>query len=207
MVKSKILAKNMAKIQTDDELRLIHKQLRRNMPIEEKISQANEVCNNVLALLESDFKGADIFLCFYPLGDEINLIPLYKQLLDRGCKLYFPISDTESYRLYFHLISDLTNDFKNGSYGIMEPKANLPILNSTDNPAIAITPGLVFDKACNRLGYGAGYYDRFFSANPSTIRIAPCFLNQLEDHINTSSHDVPMDFIVTADGIMRGNRL
>ena len=197
----------MEKFQSNKELRIAYKKLREKMSPDFRNKKSHDICKNVLALLESDFKGADIFLCFYPLGDEINLISLYKQLLDRGCKLYFPISDTESYRLYFHLISDLTNDFKNGSYGIMEPKANLPIFNSTDNPAIAITPGLVFDKACNRLGYGAGYYDRFFSANPSTIRIAPCFLNQLEDHINTSSHDVPMDFIVTADGIMRGNRL
>ena len=34
------------------------------------------ITENFLALLESDFKGANIFLCFYPYGSEVDLLGL-----------------------------------------------------------------------------------------------------------------------------------
>ena len=51
------------------------------------------ITENFLALLESDFKGANIFLCFYPYGSEVDLLGLYERLLDIGNDLYFPVSN------------------------------------------------------------------------------------------------------------------
>lgn len=65
---------------------------------------------------------------------------------------------------------------------------------------VVLTPGLGFDREGGRLGYGAGYYDRFFARYPRSRRIALCFREQLLDRLPTETHDVPMHALCTPDG-------
>ena len=184
------------------ELRLIHKKLRDNMSAEEHALKSADISRNVLALLESDFKGANIFLCFYPFGSEVTLLPLYEHLLELGKSLYFPVSDIKEHTLTFYKISHIRNDFHKGAYDIMEPNNGLERFdyeNSKSENVICITPGLVFDKNLNRLGYGAGFYDRFLCDKPAIVKIAPCFTNQILDNIKAMPHDIRMDVVVTED--------
>ncbi len=195
----------MEKTQSNNSLRVFYKNSRDNMSLVEHTKESTDITNNILALLESDFKGANIFLCYYPFGSEIDLLPLYETLLLKGKELYFPVSDKLTHMLTFKKISHLRNDFHKGSYDIMEPNDGLSVF--TDYKAIAITPGLVFDRNFNRIGYGGGFYDRFFSSHPDIIRIAPVFSNLLIDKIPVYEHDMPMDYIVTYNEILKGDRL
>ena len=45
----------------------------------------------------------------------------------------------------------------------MEPEATSENMNHILD--IVITPGVVFDITGNRIGYGKGYYDKFFNSN------------------------------------------
>ncbi|MCR5415554.1 MAG: 5-formyltetrahydrofolate cyclo-ligase [Pseudobutyrivibrio sp.] len=187
------------------ELRLHYKQIRDALTTSQIQDLSQNISDNLLALLESDFKGANIFLCFYPFGSEVNLLPLYKKLLLEGKRLFFPISYIKSHEIIFHEISDLNNDFSKGSYDIMEPKDSLPVLDTNLDNIISITPGLIFDNKCNRIGYGAGFYDRFFARNPQIKRIAVCFDIQMAESIDRQPYDIPMNYIVTNNGIIKGN--
>jgi 5-formyltetrahydrofolate cyclo-ligase len=68
-------------------------------------------------------------------------------------------------------------------------------------------PLLGFDGAGTRLGSGAGYYDRVFAFRrrrhswhrPLLVGVA--FACQRVDHIELGRHDVPLDAIVTEDGV------
>ena len=193
--------------QSNRELRQAYKKLRDEMPLDLREYKSHDICENVLALLESDFKGANIFLCFYPFGSEVNLLPLYNRLLENGKKLYFPISNIEGHKLIFHRIEGLHDDFHKGYCGIMEPNDDLTVFEQSEEQVISITPGLIFDKKLNRIGYGAGYYDRFFADKPDIIKLAPIFSEQLVETINACSHDVPMDYIVTENDVLKGDRL
>ena len=188
-------------------IRLLHKEIRDNMSVLEHEKASIDITLNVLALLESDFKGANIFLCFYPFGSEIDLIHLYEKLLESGKSLYFPITNAKDKNLEFRRVFDLNKDFTKGFKGIMEPDASLEILKESSQKVIVITPGLAFDRNMNRIGYGGGFYDRFFEKHPDFIRIAPVFDNQIEDNIPVNSHDLPMDYIITENEIMKGDRL
>ena len=186
------------------ELRLAHKKLRDNMSAEEHSLKSADISGNVLALLESDFKGANIFLCFYPFGSEVNLMPLYERLIESGKALYFPKSNIDNHELTFYRISHIRSDFHKGAYGIMEPNDTLPIFEykaHKNERIICITPGLIFDKHLNRIGYGAGFYDRFLCDKSNIIKIAPCFAHQIIDKIFSKPHDVCMDVLVSEKGI------
>src|SRR5690606_36558955 len=62
---------------------------------------------------------------------------------------------------------------------------------------LALVPGLAFTTAGARLGYGAGYYDRWLAGHPATWRVALALEHQLEPELPLDAHDVPMDLVVT----------
>jgi 5-formyltetrahydrofolate cyclo-ligase len=192
----------MGKFQNNNELRSVYKSIRDQLSDKDIKEKSRLIIDNILALLESDFKGANIFLCFYPFGSEVNLLPLYKNLLEKDKALYFPISNKKEYSLSFKRVYDLDFDLTLGAYNIMEPSISLEDYKGEE--AIVFTPGLVFDEKMNRVGYGAGYYDRFFERYLDNKKIGICFEEQICDGIIAQRHDVSMDNIVTDNRILRG---
>ncbi|SDB09031.1 5-formyltetrahydrofolate cyclo-ligase [Pseudobutyrivibrio sp. YE44] len=193
----------MEKFQSSKELRLEFKAIRDGMTLEDRNAKSQRIVDGLLALLESDFKGANIFLCFYPLGSEVDLRPLYKALLEAGKDLYFPVSDIKNHELSFHNIRDLDKDFSIGCFNVKEPNKSLPELPAFDSNTIVITPGLIFDEKCNRIGYGAGFYDRFYTKHPEVVKIGVAFEEQMVLNLDIKEHDVPLDYIVTNDRLIK----
>ena len=71
-------------------------------------------------------------------------------------------------------------------------------------PTIVLAPVVGFDRACYRLGYGGGYFDRTLAAlSPKPLAIGVGFELQEIETIHPQSFDVPMDLIVTESGIRR----
>jgi len=62
-----------------------------------------------------------------------------------------------------------------------------------------IVPLLAFDRGGHRLGYGAGYYDRFLEAHPHLLKIGLAFACQEVTDLPADAHDIRMDVILTED--------
>jgi len=92
-----------------------------------------------------------------------------------------------------------------GAYGILTvPGA--PVVPPGEI-GVVLVPSVAIDRRGNRLGRGGGCYDRFL-AQPDlrAARIAPAFASQVVDHVPTDAHDVPVDRVVTAGGVLRFER-
>lgn len=73
------------------------------------------------------------------------------------------------------------------------------------NPDCLLIALVGFDARNYRLGYGAGLYDRTLAAmNPKPVSIGVGFAFQRLDDIRPQPHDIPLDYIVTEEGIQRG---
>ena len=84
-----------------------------------------------------------------------------------------------------------------GEWDIPVPKARDLVL-----PELLIVPLVGFDAAGFRLGYGAGFYDRTLAASiPRPRTIAVGFSSAELPTIHPQPHDIPMDVIVTEQGI------
>ena len=69
---------------------------------------------------------------------------------------------------------------------------------------LIIVPCLGFDRDLNRLGLGAGFYDRFLVTQPKALKIGLCFASGLvEAGLPNESHDIRLDAIVTEDNIYK----
>jgi len=61
---------------------------------------------------------------------------------------------------------------------------------------VVLVPGLAFDRAGGRVGYGAGYYDRFLAGLRATT-VGLAYSLQLRDAVPREPHDVTLDLVIT----------
>ncbi len=87
-------------------------------------------------------------------------------------------------------------DFRRNRWGILEPVGGREL----SEVETAVIPMVAFD-GLNRLGHGVGYYDRFLSSH-NVFKIGIAFDRQCVDGLEISSHDVPMDIIITEKRII-----
>jgi 5-formyltetrahydrofolate cyclo-ligase len=90
---------------------------------------------------------------------------------------------------------------------IMSGKLKQPGNNIKLVPNIAILPGLAFSLSVDRLGFGAGYYDKYFAKTGSKItKIGVCFHENLYECLPREAHDTKMDYIITDKTIISFNQ-
>lgn len=87
-----------------------------------------------------------------------------------------------------------------GPLGILYPSDSKDHFAPVD---VALTPGLAFSTTGARLGFGAGYYDHWFSTHGANVKIGLSFEAQLLLELPTDQTDVPMDLIVTEKRCIR----
>ena len=86
-----------------------------------------------------------------------------------------------------------------GQLGILTPDTDEEWPGEAD---LCITPGLGFTPDGRRIGYGRGYYDRWFAAHPRSARVALCYECQLLDDMPTTDTDAPVQKIITEKRII-----
>ncbi|MCA9494272.1 MAG: 5-formyltetrahydrofolate cyclo-ligase [Myxococcales bacterium] len=94
---------------------------------------------------------------------------------------------------------ELREPLVRGVLGI--PTSDGPVAEGVE---IAIVPGLAFDASGGRLGFGAGYYDRWLAEHgPQAFGV--CLDEQLLPWVPVQDHDQPMDRVITpsADVLVR----
>lgn len=90
-----------------------------------------------------------------------------------------------------------------GGWRIEDADTDEPVKQTPLFEAI-IVPMLGFDpKTLHRVGYGGGYYDRFLAGQPQARKIGVCFEACKAGHIPHRPHDIPLDLIVTEDGVYK----
>ncbi len=136
--------------------------------------------------------NARTVLMYSSLPDEVNTNDAIKKLKERGKTVLLPrVIDNENMEVTVYENPDCLTI---GHYGIKEPiGATFTMYNKID---VAIIPGMAFDKHCNRMGRGKGYYDRLLVKMPNTYKIGICFDFQKLDEIHAQEHDIRMNEII-----------
>ncbi len=158
---------------------------------------SQKICKTIASL--PDYQDARSILFFMPFGDEVDISPLLSAALGKGVLCALPRCYSAS-ELKLYRVSNLETDLEPGRWGIREPKDCLNERTVHDFSVI-IVPGVAFDRAGHRLGYGAGYYDRIL-AKARALTIAPAFSVQVLQDLPYGSFDVPVQIIVTQDEII-----
>lgn len=176
------------------EIRLRHKRLRDEMKQSEAEKKSRAICKS---LISSDWYADCVWIYgYYPLGREVDCRSFLRQALADGKHVALPRTEKESKaeRMDFFEITSL-EQVTEGSFGVLEPNMECPLVQ--EERAIALVPGVVFDRMGNRYGYGRGYYDRYFARFPNLYKLALSYEHQMEEKLWVSQTDVKMDGIYT----------
>lgn len=186
------------------ELRRQMKALRRSILPEEKHVMDLRIREQLMGHLPAAEEAPMIF-CYVSYGTEIDTCQLLEALWEGGFRVAAP--RVEGNRMRFYVIERM-EDLEPGCMGILEPKHLCrPVTEEETVRAISITPGLAFTKAGDRMGYGGGYYDRFFAEYPGCLRMAAAYPFQLIDEIPTEPTDIRIEILVTPDEYMDLRRI
>jgi 5-formyltetrahydrofolate cyclo-ligase len=159
---------------------------------EEEIVRRSEKLGELFAASEA-YRNAKTIYGYLPYNQEVRTVPMLERALREGKQVAVPkvYGDT----MKFILLSDLSQVEK-GYAGIPEPVTDEPVAN--DPTALVLMPGLAFDRAGHRIGYGGGFYDKFLAAEPDHPTLALCYAFQMLDHLDTEEFDIPVDTVIWA---------
>jgi 5-formyltetrahydrofolate cyclo-ligase len=177
-------------------LRVHARTVRASLSSEEIEEKSGLICRRLLEVLD----GADPLMVYASKPLEVNTKVLIGHLISQGKTVIVPIIEKDTKTLRLSYLKDPAV-LQESTFHVPEPVGcELPALAS-DVKAVII-PMLAFDRKGNRLGYGAGYYDRFLSSHPHLTRIGIAFSCQEVEEIPADATDASMDIIVTDNGII-----
>jgi 5-formyltetrahydrofolate cyclo-ligase len=134
---------------------------------------------------------------YWPFRGEFDARPLLTELRGRGARLALPVVVEKGHPLQFRVWSP-GDRMTRGVWNIPVPAEGEAV-----DPDVLIAPLVGFDPARYRLGYGGGFYDRTIASRPTKpLVIGVGFALARLATIYPQAHDVPMDIIVTDEGVL-----
>nr|WP_321524637.1 5-formyltetrahydrofolate cyclo-ligase [uncultured Cohaesibacter sp.] len=170
--------------------------LRNALSPQEHAAASVAICDNLLQFM--DWKALPDGACigmFCPVKSEVDITALSEPLRARGYRLALPVTVGATGMIFRVWNRDAA--LEDAGFGTVGPKADAEEVF----PACLLMPLLAFDAQCNRLGYGAGHYDRYISEriilNSRPYLVGLAFALQQLDKIPVGEYDLPLDAIFT----------
>ncbi len=156
-----------------------------------------------------EIQHASTILAYAALPTEISLDPFIIAALGQGKRLCVPRIEWDTRSMHPAQIRNLDADLTITEHHIRTPTPTCPLIEP-DEIDLVLIPGLAFDRDLNRLGRGAGFYDRMIETMPARPArpglVGVCFADQIVERVPTEPHDHPMDRIITEAGLIDPHR-
>lgn len=188
------------------EIRNTMKMKRSSLTKDERIEQSLAI-HHKLQELEIYLECKELF-SYLSFGTEVDTWALVEKHLanNHGKKLYLP--RVEGHHLNFYEMKEL-HTLERSRFGVPEPDEShhIPWTSAPMDTEVRVMlmPGLAFDPVGNRIGYGAGYYDRYLQDHKEAdfVKVAFAYDFQVMDYIVPGPYDIPVDYILTPKRIIK----
>lgn len=184
---------------TDVMLQLRERALRarRELSADERTLASDVICKRVNASRE--FYASSSIGCYLPMHDEVDTRAIIERAWRANKRIFVPILRGRAEMLFCEITPETRMELNR--FGIWEPVRGF--LLPPEQLDMVVTPTVAFDKHCNRIGMGGGYFDRCFSflrlrkhwLRPKLIGIA--FKCQEVEKITPNAWDIPLYRIIT----------
>lgn len=151
----------------------------------------------------TEYKNAKTVMLYVAVGKEVITQNMMTMAQRDGKRICLPLcTDTDNHIMEAKLW-DANYRLEQGAYGIPTPSAKAPTIDAEEIDLVVI-PCVTCDRDCNRLGHGAGYYDRYLETlREDCSKIAICYETIIRDTVPTEAHDRKMDAVITEEKIYR----
>jgi 5-formyltetrahydrofolate cyclo-ligase len=131
---------------------------------------------------------------------EVPTVALHRRLAGRGVRLAYPLVTRGRPRLSFHLVDDPARLVPD-RFGVPSPEPGAPEVR-VEALDVLVVPGIAFDRAGRRVGFGAGYYDRTVAGLPPSRLVGLAYEFQLVDALPSEPHDLRLSAVATDAGVV-----
>jgi 5-formyltetrahydrofolate cyclo-ligase len=209
-----------AELHEDDLRRRVKRELRKRLrglrgatPLDACAERSSRIIEKLEAL--DAVRAASKVALFWPIlaRHEVDLRAFDDALRRRGARVAYPAIEPASEpasqppgapgRMTFRFVDDVTAMEERG-FGFAEPSA-LAAEAPVSELDVVIVPALALDPTGQRIGYGAGYYDRAL-AGTVVVKVGVIFDFQLVSEVPATDGDVPVDWVVTDARTLRASR-
>jgi 5-formyltetrahydrofolate cyclo-ligase len=187
-------------LESNDQIRIRISAQRRQLPRQTAAAAAAAAGHNLLQLPE--FSKATRIAAYLAINGEIGTELVIRTAWQLSKKVYLPVLQPAGALLFAPYEPD--SQMRNNRYRIPEPEITVSnsLLTAADLDLL-IVPLVAFDHYCQRIGMGAGYYDRTLAGHGSNkpVRIGLAYSLQQVAVIRAQTWDIPMHKIVTEDKV------
>jgi 5-formyltetrahydrofolate cyclo-ligase len=145
--------------------------------------------------------GFSVVAGYLPVGSEADPADLLAFALENGARTALPFVDSKDDPIVFRRWEQ-NQALCRSPLGFQQP---LPDAEPV-SPTVILAPLVGFDRALNRLGQGAGHYDRAFAAHPEALRIGIAWSIQEVAALPVDPWDLPLDAVITEKEWITGQK-
>ena len=172
---------------------------RDRLPEAERTAMSASIVERVMAIPE--LRDARTVMAFWSFGSEVDTQPLIERLQASGRHVALPRIEGRDVVPVAYATGDPLSET---SFGAMEPVSGRRL-----DPAeldLVVVPGVAFDRGGGRVGYGAGFYDRFLrTVRDDAFTVAVAFGMQVVERVPEGGADRRVDAIVTEREVIRSD--
>lgn len=172
------------------EIRKQIRELKRAVPLEEKLRRSEGIMHQVEAL--PNFQQARTVLLYWSMADEVQTHDFVNKWY-KDKVLLLPCVDGDDLVLRRYTGPECM--VAGEQFGIGEPTG--PAFTNLDAVELIIVPGVAFDRTGNRMGRGRGFYDRLLKSTPKALKVGVAFDFQMIEEVPVEEFDVKMDAVIT----------
>jgi 5-formyltetrahydrofolate cyclo-ligase len=172
------------------------RQRRNAMSLDDVLNLSRIVEDRLFAC--KDFSVCQNIMFVLSCGNEVRTDEMITRSLKDSKQVYVPRLITRERRMEVCEITDMDQEFELGSYDIREPSQRNSRVVSPSIIDAVIAPGLAFDRAGGRIGFGGGYFDWLLKQLPDeALRLGVAYEFQIVDSIPQDSWDERVQTIFT----------
>lgn len=152
---------------------------------------SHRICERIIQ--SPRYQSSSHILLYASIKNEPDLTKVLVRSLELGKNVYLP--RVEGTNMTFIKMNSL-NECIEGAFHILEPQGSIEYVPSSES--IVLVPGVAFQMNGSRIGYGKGFYDRYFNSHKMNLcKIGICYDKFLHYNWEASLDDVAMDVIIT----------
>lgn len=155
----------------------------------------SKIINRFMSL--ASYRYADTILLYYPVKGEIDVRPIISASLASGKRVALPRCEDKGSVMNFHYINS-PEELEIGRFGLMEPSLQSEMFEPEKQvgQCVVVIPALAYDKRGYRIGYGKGFYDRYFSTY-GISRVGLIYSQFLVNELPHGKYDISVDILVS----------
>lgn len=168
----------------------------------EEINSKSRIIQDKLweLITEQKFEKIMFYIAF---GSEVRTQECIFKCINSGIKVIVPVCSMDKQKLITpSRLLDPDLELAKSKFGVPEPKPGFIRPFPPEKFDLVIVPGIAYDKKGYRIGYGAGYYDRFLKRCPQALFLGLAYELQIVESAFPESWDVPVHQVITENRML-----